>query len=140
MGKGANNSGDTHERWEEMATYIGDYVGGCVKFACDALEHMGFTDVYQTLFPDFVSSFEGDVPVSVGVIALPPERWDITLDEMDELIDDNVRRQGEAFCMFRALAHEDAPLERQRFDVMGVCLNLENPGVRLRHIKGVLNP
>ena len=62
--------------------------------------------------------------------------FEMTLADLESLIDEDVVAQGAALCVGRALA-SDGPLpERLRFDVVSVCVNLDAGRVRVHHVRG----
>lgn len=125
-----------HELWEATASVTGDYARDCSEFARDALAHVGFDRFEETPFADALACHDGDVPVTVAVLPLPPEMWETTLDDLQGMVDDDVRAKGAALCVAHALG-SDGPLPgRLRFDVMSVCVNLEVGRVRVHHVRG----
>ena len=125
------------ERWETGTTVTGDYARDCMEVAAEALAHVGFTHVDTTPWDDVLSCMEGDLPVTVCVLPVPVEGFELTLGDVESLIDDEVAARGAAMCMCSALM-ADVPLpEHIRFDVMSVCLNLDAARVRVHHVRGV---
>jgi hypothetical protein len=79
---------------------------------------------------------EGDLPVTVAVLAVPVDGFEMTLDDLQSLIDEDVVAQGAALCVGRALASEGPLPSHLRFDVVSVCVNLEAGRVRVHHVRG----
>lgn len=126
-----------HERWETGTAVTGDYARDCMAVAAETLEHVGFTHVDATPWDDVLSCMEGDLPVTVCVLPVPTEGWDLTLDDVQGMCDEKVAAHGAAMCVCSAFM-ADAPLpEHVRFDVMSVCLNLGAGRVRVHHVRGV---
>ena len=125
-----------HERWEADTPVKGDYLADCVEFAREALAHAGFDRFEESPWADVIECRDGEVPVTVAVMALPPERWETTLDDLGATIDDDVRAHGAALCLSRA-ALADGPMPGcARFDVVSVCVNLAAARVRIHHVRG----
>ena len=111
------------ERWEATTPVTGDYARDCAELAREALSHVGFTRFEETPFEDVV-------------LPVPVEGFEMTLDDLQSLIDEDVVAHGAALCVGRALA-SDGPLpERLRFDVVSVCVNLDAGRVRVHHVRG----
>jgi hypothetical protein len=124
------------ERWEATTPVTGDYVRDCAELAREALSHVGFSRFEETPFEDVLACREGDLPVTVAVLPVPVEGFEMTLDDLQSLIDEDVVAHGAALCVGRALA-SDGPLpERLRFDVVSVCVNLDAGRVRVHHVRG----
>lgn len=125
-----------HEIWGSELDATGDYMADCVGFTREALSHVGFSRFEDTPWEDVIACSDGDVPVTVAVMAVPTEGWEMTLEDLESLIDDEVRAKGAAMCIGRALA-TDGPLpERLRFDVVSACINPEVGRVRVHHVRG----
>ena len=115
------------ERWEATTPVTGDYARDCAELAREALSHVGFTRFEETPFEDVLACREGDLPVTVtvAVLPVPVESFEMTLDDLQSLIDDDVVAHGAALCVGRALT-SDGPLpERLRFDVVSVYVKLD---------------
>ena len=124
------------ERWEATTPVTGDYARDCAELARETLSHVGFTQFEETPVEDVLACMEGDLPVTVAVLAVPVEGFEMTLDDLQSLIDDEVVMRGASLCIGRALL-SDGPLpERLRFDVMSVCPNLDAGRVRVHHVRG----
>ena len=124
------------ERWEATTPVTGDYARDCAELAREALSHVGFSRFEETPFEDVIACMEGDLPVTVAVLAVPVEGFEMTLDDLQSLIDDEVVMRGASLCIGRALL-SDGPLpERLRLDVMSVCPNLDAGRVRVHHVRG----
>lgn len=117
------------ERWEATTPVTGDY-------AREALSHVGFSHFEETPFEDVLACREGDLPVTVAVLAIPAEGFEMTLADLESLIDEDVVAHGAALCVGRALASEGSLPERLRFDVVSVCVNLDAGRVRVHHVRG----
>ena len=127
----------SRERWETGTTVTGDYARDCMEVAAEPLAHVGFTHVDATPWEDVLSCMEGDLSVTVCVLPVPPEGFELTLDDVQGMCDDEVAARGAAMCVCSALM-ADVPLpEHVRFDVMSVCLNLGAGRVRVHHVRGV---
>ena len=125
-----------HELWEATTPVTGDYTRDCAELAREALSHVGFTDFEETPFEDVLACREGDLPVTVAVLPLPTEMWETTLDDLQGMVDDDVRAKGAALCIAHALG-SDGPLPSHlRFDVVSVCVNLDAGRVRVHHVRG----
>ena len=98
-----------HERWEATTPVTGDYARDCAELAREALSHVGFTRFEETPFEDVLACCEGDLPVTVAVLPVPVEGFEMTLDDLQSLIDEDVVAHGAALCVGRALA-SDGPL------------------------------
>lgn len=126
-----------HDLWGSGLAFTGDRLTDCVTFAREALAHVGFGGFEDSPYEDVVACHEGGVPVTVAVLPLPTEAWEMTLADLEALIDDGVVEHGASLCIGRALL-SDVPLPAHlRFDVMGVCMNPEIGHVRVRHLRGV---
>jgi hypothetical protein len=124
------------ELWEVTAPVTGDYVRDCAELAREALSHVGFSCFEETPFEDVLACREGDLPVTVAVLPVPAEGFEMTLDDLQSLIDEDVVAHGAALCVGRALA-SDGPLPSHlRFDVVSVCVNLDAGRVRVHHVRG----
>lgn len=125
------------ERWESESLVTGDYARDCMAVAAETLEHVGFSHVDATPWEDVLSCMEGDLPVTVCVLPVPTEGWELTLDDVQGMCDGEVAARGAAMCVCSAVM-ADAPLpEHARFDVMSVCLNLGAGRMRVHHVRGV---
>ena len=124
------------ERWDASTRVTGDYLADCAELAREALSHVGFTHFEETPYPDVLACREGDLPVTVAVMAVPAEFFGMTIGDLESLIDDDVRAHGAALCIGRALLSGEALPERLRFDVVGVCMSATEPRVRIHHVRG----
>ena len=124
------------QRWDATAPVTGDYLADCTELAREALSHVGFTHFEETPYPDVLACREGDLPVTVAVMAVPAEFFGMTIGDLESLIDDDVRAHGAALCIGRALLSGEALPERLRFDVVGVCMSATEPRVRVHHVRG----
>ena len=124
------------ERWEATTPVTGDYARACAELAREALSHDGFPGIAKTPFEDVLACCEGDLPVTVAVLPVPVEGFEMTLDDLQSLIDEDVVAHGAALCVGRALAAEEPLPERLRFDVVSVCANLDAGRVRIHHVRG----
>ena len=70
------------------------------------------------------------------MLAIPAEGFEMTLADLESLIDEDVVAHGAALCVGRALASEGSLPERLRFDVVSVCVNLDAGRVRVHHVRG----
>ena len=122
------------ERWEATTPVTGDYARDCAELAREALSHVGFSHFEETPFEDVLACREGDLPVTV--LAIPAEGFEMTLADLESLIDEDVVAHGAALCVGRALASEGSLPERLRFDVVSVCVNLDAGRVRVHHVRG----
>ena len=129
-------TGAVHELWEATTAVTGDYARDCAELAREALSHVGFTHFEETPYPDVLACREGDLPVTVAVMAVPAEAFGMTIGDLEALIDDDVRAHGAALCIGRALLSGEALPERLRFDVVGVCMSATEPRVRVHHVRG----
>ena len=125
-----------HELWEATAPVTRDYARDCAELAREALSYVGFTRFEETPFEDVLACREGDLPVTVAVLPIRVEGFEMTLDDLQSLIDEDVVAHGAAFCVGRALASEGPLPERLRFDVVSVCVNLNAGRVRVHHMRG----
>lgn len=96
---------------------------------------MGFTQFKEFPYADVIACREGDLPVTVAVMSIPAEGFDMTIADVQELCDD-VRTHGAALCVACALLTEGGLPERLRFDVVGVCMSATEPRVRIHHVRG----
>ena len=67
------------ERWEAAAPVTGDYARDCAELAREALSHVGFSSFEETPFEDVLACREGDLPVTVAVLPVPVEGFEMTL-------------------------------------------------------------
>ena len=74
--------------------------------------------------------------MTVAVLPVPVEGFEMTLDDLMSLVDDEVRMEGAAMCIGRALLNDEPLPERLRFDVMSVCANIDAGRVRVHHVRG----
>ena len=124
------------ERWEATAPVSADYARDCCELAHEALSHVGLGRFEETPYAGLIACSEGDLPVTVAVLPVPPEGFEMTLEDLQSLIDDEVVMHGASPCIGRALL-SDGPLpERLRFDVVGVCANYDAGRVRIHHVRG----
>lgn len=123
------------ERWDATTRVTGDYLADCAKLAREALSRVGFTQFEESSYADVIACREGDLPVTVTVMAIPAEGFDMTIADVQELCDD-VRTHEVALCVARALLTEGGLPERLRFDVVGVCMSATEPRVRIHHVRG----
>ena len=65
----------------------------------------------------------------------PSDMWVTTLDNLQGMVDDDVRAKGAALCIAHGSAQRDPLPGRPRFDVMSVCVNLEVGRVRVHHVR-----
>ncbi|MBQ9007100.1 MAG: hypothetical protein IJ092_12140 [Atopobiaceae bacterium] len=79
---------------------------------------------------------EGDLPVTVAVLPVPVEGFEMTLADLQSHIDGDVVAHGAALCVGRALASDGPMPVRLRFDVVSVCVNLDAGRVRVHHVRG----
>ncbi len=125
------------ERWESESLVTGDYARDCMAVAAETLEHVGFSHVDATPWEDVLSCMEGDLPVTVCVLPVPTEGWELTLDDVQGMCDCAVPALSAAMCVCSAVM-ADVPLpEHARFDVMSVCLNLGAGRMRVHHVRRV---
>lgn len=117
------------ERWDASTRVTGDYLANCAELAREALSRVGFTQFEESPYADVIACLEGDLPVTVAVMSIPAEGFDMIIADVQELCDD-VRTHGAALCVARALP------ERLRFDVVGVCMSATEPRVRIHHVRG----
>lgn len=129
-------TGAVHELWEATTAVTGDYARDCAELAREALSHVGFTQFEETPYADVLACREGDLPVTVAVLAVPVEGFGMTLDDLQSLIDDDVVAHGAALCIGRALLSGDELPSHLRFDVVSVCANPEAGRVRVHHVRG----
>ena len=125
-----------HELWEATAPVTGDYARDCAELAREALSHVGFSRFEETPFEDVLACREGDLPVTVAVLPVPVEGFEMTLADLESLIDEDVVAHGAALCVGRALASEGPLPSHLRFDVVSVCVNLDAGRVRVHHVRG----
>lgn len=123
------------ERWDATTRVTGDYLADCAKLAREALSRVGFTQFEESPYADVLACREGDLPVTVAVMSIPAEGFDMTIADVQELCDD-VRTHGAALCVARALLIEGGLPERLHFDVVGVCMSATEPRVRIHHVRG----
>ena len=123
------------ERWDASTRVTGDYLADCAELAREALSRVGFTQFEESPYADVITCREGDLPVTVAVMAIPAEGFDMTIADVQELCDD-VRTHEAALCVARALLTEGDLPERLRFDVVGVCMSATEPRVRVHHVRG----
>lgn len=79
---------------------------------------------------------EGDLPVTVAVLPVPVGGFEMTLDDLMSFVDGEVRMEGAAMCIGRALLGGEPLPERLRFDVVSVCANIDAGRVRVHHVRG----
>ena len=65
------------ELWEATAPVTGDYARDCAELAREALSHVGFSHFEETPFEDVLACREGDLPVTVAVLPVPVEGFEI---------------------------------------------------------------
>lgn len=123
------------ERWGASTRVTEDYLADCAELAREALSRVGFTQFEESPYADVIACREGDLPVTVAVMAIPAEGFDMTIADVQELCDD-VRTHEAALCVARALLTEGGLPERLRFDVVGVCMSATEPRVRIHHVRG----
>ena len=87
-------SATSAERWEATTPVTGDYARDCAELAREALSHVGFTRFEETPFEDVLACCEGDLPVTVAVLPVPVEGFEMTLDDLQSLIDEDASRTG----------------------------------------------
>ena len=124
------------ERWNAIAEVTGDYLADCVALAREALSRVGFTHFEESPYADVLACREGDMPVTVAVMAAPIEGFEMTIDDLQSLIDDETVIHGASLCIGRALLTEGELPRRMRFDVVSVCPNYDAGRVRVHHIRG----
>lgn len=122
------------ERWGASTRVTEDYLADCAELAREALSRVGFTQFEESPYADVIAC-RGDLPVTVAVMAIPAEGFDMTIADVQELCDD-VRTHEAALCVARALLTEGGLPERLRFDVVGVCMSATEPRVRIHHVRG----
>lgn len=83
-----------HERWEATTPVTGDYARDCAELAREALSHVGFSGFEETPYEDVLACREGDLPVTVAVLPVPVEGFEMTLDDLQSLIDEDVVAHG----------------------------------------------
>lgn len=123
------------ERWQTTASVTGDYARDRAELAREALSHVGFTHFEETPYADVLACREGDLPVTVAIMAIPAEAFGMTIGDLESLIDD-VRAHGAALCIGRALLGGGELPERLRFDVVSVCMSATELRVRVHHVRG----
>ena len=72
------------ERWEAATPVTGDYARDCVELARETLSHVGFTHFEETPYSDVLACMEGDLPVTVAVLPVPVEGFEMTLADRSE--------------------------------------------------------
>ena len=77
------------KRWEATTPVTGDYARDCAELAREALSHVGFSRFEETPFEDVLACREGDLPVTVAVLPVPVEGFEMTLDDLQSLIDED---------------------------------------------------
>ena len=126
------------ERWEAATPVSGDYTRDCCELAREALSHVGFSRFEEAPYTDVIACSEGDLPVTVAVLPAPPEGFEMTLEDLQQLIDDEVVVRGAVYRPRAAVRRP--PPERLRFDVVSVCVNLDAGRVRVHHVRGTWQP
>ena len=123
-------------RWEATMPVTGDYARDCAELAREALSHVSFTRFEETPFEDVLACREGDLPVTVAVLPVPAEGFEMTLADLESLIDEEVVAHGAALCVGRALASEGPLPSHLRFDVVSVCADIDAGRARVHHVRG----
>ena len=106
-----------------------------MELARETLSHVGFTQFEETPYSDVIACMEGDLPVTVAAPPVPIEGFEMTLDDLQSLVDDEVRMEG-AMHIGRALFCGESLPERLRFDVTTMCANIDAGRVRVHHVRG----
>jgi hypothetical protein len=125
-----------HECWATDAPRTTDYTELCVSLAREALEHYGYDRFEDSPYEDVIACHLGGEAVTVNVLCLPAEAWEMTAADVESLMDDEFVMRGASLCVARELLGEGEPSDRLRFDVMSVCLNPQAARVRVHHIIG----
>lgn len=146
MGAKANRTAGTqegiggyiHKLWEGVeAPTTGDYERDCVEFAVTALTNIGYSGFRRRPFSPSLTCDGDGKRISVCVLPLGVEDFEMTLDDLHELIDDFVVEIGSQICIADARATGDDVPPNLRFDVMSVCLNPSIHRVRIHHVRSV---